>query len=236
MAKIKKYQLSLVYLVFVFVILAFSGYFLFFLYNNFYLAISWTDNSGLYTGTQIKRIETEKLDSLVSLINKDRRMCKGTECNGVGEKSITPELECVESMGEGFGADCVWTKSEIHADPEGDPNKNFMVYRAKEAILPDTLTMRWPSIINCDAYRVYVSGDGKEWTDLGKVPEEACPFPVKTKKGNYNVSGIDFKVKYIKIAKLYDNEGDDSLDTPADVKLTGTKKVDKYDINFCRDE
>ncbi len=216
-----------------------------FLYQNFYLPIGWADNTDLYKAGNSKRVDLDELNNLFNKIGADKNKvekdeemfaCFNDECKSFKKFEVDANLTCDTSMGVGFGADCIWTVSEIHLDHEGDPNKDFMVYRADEAVEPISLSMKWPSISRCDAYRVYASSDGEDWFSLGDVPSpSACPQESKTVLGEYDVSNIDFKVKYIKIAKLYDNENDNSLDTPSEVNLTGfiEREIGNSAIKFC---
>jgi hypothetical protein len=244
MFEINKYK-HWIYLILFFVIFSSLLYSFWFLYQNFYLPIGWTDNTNLYKAGTAKRVDFKELDNLFNKVevnkgevekNGEMFGCFDDNCKSFKTLEVEASLTCDPSMGAGFGADCIWTVSEIHLDHEGDPNKNFMVYRAYEAVEPTSLSMEWPSILRCDAYQVYVSNNGQEWTSLGDIPSpSACPQESKTVLGEYDVSNIDFKVKYIKIAKLYDNENDDSLDTPSEVRMTGfvEREIGNSAVKFC---
>ncbi|MCD4694538.1 hypothetical protein K8R62_04240 [bacterium] len=244
MFEINKYK-HWIYLILFFLVSSLLLYSFWFLYQNFYLPIGWADNTDLYKAGSTKRVNIDELDNLFNKIESEKEQdnenreifsCLDGDCKSFKRFKVSTTLVCNPSMGVGFGADCIWTSSEIHLDHDGDPNKNFMVYESNEAVEPTSLSMKWPSIVRCDAYQVYVSGDGENWFSLGNVPSpSACPQENKTVLGEYDVSNVDFKVKYIKIAKLYDNEGDDSLDTPAEVTLTGfvEREVENSAVKFC---
>ncbi len=233
-----------VYLVFIFLISGIFLYSLKFLYDNFYSSISWSQEQDINSVQHIDKIKTEKLNKLVKKLDERKKLdpekndffCLSEDCRVTTTEEVEGELTCRPELGAGGGADCNWQKGEIHDNPEGDPDLNFMVYEINPALRPLSLSMRWPSIMRCDAYEVFLSVDGEEWISLGGVPSNACPYEEKTVLASYELEGIDSKIKYLKIAKLYDNEGDDSVDTPVEIEIRGearAKKGENKRINFC---
>ncbi len=243
MFKFNRYK----FLIYTLIITVLSGFFLYsfwFLYNNFYLTISWSEKTTDYTVGYIKKVQTEKLNKLVEILEKRKEdegiksdlRCLTEDCRTTTTKETEAELTCRPEHGAGSGADCMWGKGEIHQEPEGDPLKNFMVLELEPNLKPLSLTMKWPSIMRCDAYEVFLSPDRENWISLGYVPESACPHENKTLLAEYDVNDIDFKASYLKIVKLHDNQGDDSTDTPSEISLTGLEEIrvgEDRKINLC---
>lgn len=243
MFKFNRYK-SLLYIL---VIAVLSGGFLYsfwFLHNNFYLTISWSENTTDYTAGYIKKVQTGKLDQLVEILKQREKgeteksgfKCLAQDCRSTTTRETIADLTCRPEYGAGSGADCMWGKGEIHQEPEGDPLKNFMVFELKPELKPQSLTMKWPSIMKCDAYEVFLSPDRENWVSLGYVPESACPHEDKTLLAEYDVSGINFEAAYLKIVKLHDNQGDDSTDTPSEIELKGLEEIrigENQKINLC---